>query len=129
MSYYTKKDVLDFIIVENNKANKNNSKPIMPVEKAENEINTEQDIVGFFWMNFNNTTKNMSLEGKIFCRVDHDLYTDDRFALDLYQAQKVGKTVTEVIKARAEEQEKAKKSIKEPENIIKQIKETIKKNN
>lgn len=47
------------------------------------------------------------MTAKVFYRIDQDLYTDDRFAVDLFQATQEGKTVSEVIKQRHQEHQQA----------------------
>jgi len=40
------------------------------------------------------------MNGKAFVRIDNNLYTDDRYALDSIQAQNENKTIAEIIKER-----------------------------
>jgi len=40
------------------------------------------------------------MNGKAFVRIDDDIYTDDRYALDSIQAQNENKTIAEIIKER-----------------------------
>ena len=56
------------------------------------------------------------MQGKVFIRIDFDLYTDDRFAVDQYQAFKNNITVSELIKKNKEEAQKDKEAIT-PEQI------------
>ena len=71
------------------------------------EASTEdQDLVGFFWLELSSSGDNgvgIKMEGKVFVRLEADMYTDDRFALDSYHAAKEGISVTEIIKKREEE--------------------------
>lgn len=125
MAYYNKKQVLEYAQSENKKAEERKLSPLTPIEQTISQLDKEDDVVGFFWVNITEGEK-MKLEGKTFIRVDFDIYCDDRFAIDLYQAQEEGKTVSDIIKARAEEERNAKESIEKPEEIEKRIKETIK---
>ena len=125
MSYYNKIGVLEYAKTENEKVEKRNLKPLTPIGQTINQLDTESEIVGFFWINITEGEK-MEMEGKSFLRIDFDLYTDDKFAIDLFQAQSDGKTVSEIIKERIGEQEKAESEIKDRTEIENKIKDTIK---
>ncbi len=113
MAYYSKKQVKDFIVETNNTIENKGHKSITPIEEATFKLGNEDDIVGFFWMNINQEDESakLKMEGKAFVRIDYDLYTDDRFALDLYQAQMDGDTVSNVIKNRNNEKDRAESKI------------------
>lgn len=116
MAYYNKEDVKKYIEDNNNKIENRGHKSVTPIEQSLMQLNNEEDIVGFFWMDINEEGGNgakVKMEGKTFVRIDFNLYTDDRFAIDLYQSQVEGITVTEVIKNRMIDQERAMKSVQE----------------
>lgn len=120
MAYYSKKQVRDFILETNNAIENKGHKSITPIEEATFKLDNEDDIVGFFWMNINqeNESAKLKMEGKAFVKIDYDLYTDDRFALDLYQAQIDGDTVSNVIKNRNNEKERAESKIANGKEIL-----------
>jgi hypothetical protein len=129
MAYYNKKEVREYIESESLKAEKSELKPLTPIEQPISQLEKEEDVVGYFWLNLKEEDKESSklkVEGKTFIRIDHDLYTDDRFAIDMFQAQSDGKTVSHVIKARQEEKEGAMKSVGDRKE---EIEETIKEKN
>ena len=122
MAYYSKEDVRNYINENNQKIENKGHKSITPIEQSTMQLENEEDIVGFFWVNIDETAEvegaKVKLSGKTFVRIDLNLYTDDRFAIDLYQSQIESVTVTQVIKNRAIDQERAKKSVSEnKENI------------
>jgi hypothetical protein len=116
MAYYNKEDVKKYINQNNEKIESKGHKSITPIEQSLTQINNEEDVVGFFWMDINEENGDgakVKMEGKTFIRIDLNLYTDDRFAIDLYQAQVETIPVSQVIKNRMTEQERAMKSVKE----------------
>lgn len=116
MAYYSKEDVKKYINENNEKIEKRGHKSITPIEQSLSQIDKEEDIVGFFWMDINEESgegAKIKMEGKTFVRIDLNLYTDDRFAIDLYQSQVESLTVSQVIKNRLLDQERAKKSVQE----------------
>jgi hypothetical protein len=125
MGYYNKKQVLEYAHAENKKVEERKLSPLTPIEQTISQISKEEEVVGFFWVNISEGEK-MKLEGKTFIRIDFDLYTDDRFAIDLYQAQEEGKTVSEIINQRTKEELETKELMESSERAEKQIKETIK---
>lgn len=122
MAYYSKDDVRNYINENNQKIENKGHKSITPIEQSTMQLENEEDIVGFFWVNIDEKAEmegaKVKLSGKTFVRIDFNLYTDDRFAIDLYQSQIEGVTVTQVIKNRSIDQERAKKTVSEnKENI------------
>jgi hypothetical protein len=116
MAYYKKKDVKKYINENNDKIENKGHKSIVSIEHSFMQLENEEDVVGFFWMDINEESEDgakVKMDGKTFLRIDFDLYTDDRFAIDLYQAQTEHKTVSEVIKEREIDKNRANKSIKE----------------
>ena len=116
MAYYNKEDVKKYIKENNDKIENKGHKSMTTIQQSMNQLENEEDIVGFFWMDINdqdNGETKVKMEGKTFIRIDYNLYTDDRFALDLYQSQAEQTTVSQVIKNRMLEQERAKKSVQQ----------------
>lgn len=132
MAYYNKNDVKNYIKENNEKIENKGHKSITPIEQSIMQLDNEEDIVGFFWMDINEEAgvdgAKVKLEGKTFVRIDLELYTDDRFAIDLYQSQTEGVTVSEIIKNRILDQERARKSVNEnKENLESEISKKISK--
>ena len=100
MAYFTKKEVLEYAEKENKKAEERNLKPLTPFAQTLEQLELNEEIVGFFWVNVTEG-ESMNLEGKTFVKIDNDIYTDDRFAIDLFQAQKEGILISDVIKSRS----------------------------
>lgn len=116
MAYYSKEDVKKYINENNDKIENRGHKSITPIEQSMMQLENEEDVVGFFWMDINEESANgtkVKMEGKTFIRIDLGLYTDDRFAIDLYQAQIESTTVSNIIKNRMAIQERAIGSVKE----------------
>ena len=95
MAYYNKNDILDMISKKHEANTEVGIKPITPVEHVKNQIETNTDIVMYFWVD-----KQFKAGSFTFFRVDADIYTDDRFAIDLYHASKRGKSVSDIIRER-----------------------------
>lgn len=119
MAYYNKKDIENYLRSELESLQEiEGAKLLTPVSQPLSELKNEKDLVGFCYIipqeqksskgdsqDFDQKLPNMTT--KVFVRIDHDLYTDDRYALDQYQAAQQGKTVSEIIKERHQEQQKA----------------------
>ena len=86
-------------------------------------------MVGFFWIDYKEEQEGekIKMEGKSWYRISHDLYTDDRFAIDLYQAMKAGLTVTDIIKKREIDKELAKQGIVDIDTLEQTVKENANK--
>lgn len=131
MAYYTKDDIKSFAINNLSALLQKGLKSITPKEELYANLENESDIVGFFWMDEPAEENGLPLmQGKVFIRVDFDLYTDDRFAVDQYQAFKENITVSELIKRNKEEAQKDRATITQEqiENVKKFFKENIKNN-
>jgi len=127
MAYYKKQEILDFVSNNIKEMESNGLKPLNPEEEVIKRVNDEEDLVGFFWISYikdENDGEKIKMEGKSWYRINHDLYTDDRFAIDLYQAMKAGLNVTDIIKKREAEKELAKQGIVD----VEALEETIEKN-
>ncbi len=117
--YYTKEKIIEYVKSENDKAKLKNIRTLTPIEQTLSELKKETDIVGFFWIDVDGDKAKM--EGRTFIRIDHDLYTDDRFAIDMYQAQKEGKTVSDIIKQRNKENKETQLKIENKKELEKTI--------
>lgn len=114
MAYFNKQDIIGFISSSCEKIKNDKHSPITDPQKSLKELTEEQDLVGFFWLELSSDGENgvgIKMEGKVFVRIDCDVYTDDRFALDSYHAAKEGVSVTDIIKKREEEKKNAKDKI------------------
>ena len=114
MAYYKKLDVVEFINSACERVKNENHTPMTDPQKALSELTEEQDLVGFFWLEMSSSGENgvgIKMEGKVFVKLNSEIYTDDRFALDSYHAAKEGVSVTDIIKKREEEKKNAKQQI------------------
>jgi hypothetical protein len=116
MSYYSKKEVIEYIETNNEAILSSGWKPLTPLEESLLKLTNNEDIVGFLWVELIKIEDGAhsirpKMQGKLFVKIDEDIYSDDRYAADEYQAKKEGKTVGQIIKERREETEKAKQGI------------------
>lgn len=114
MAYYTKEEVKKFIddsIVEIAAAG---LQALIPESEAYNQLKNEE-IVAFMWIDYKQgeieAVKDVKMKGKAFKKIAEDLYTDDRYALDLHQANMQEINVEDVVNGRKKEQKIAKKTI------------------
>lgn len=111
MAYYNKKDIEDYIKNELETLDGNpDARLIVPISQPLSQLANEEDLVGFCYTILEENSSGLKLptmKAKVFCRIDHDLYTDDRYAIDSYQAAQDGKSVVDVINARHQEQQQA----------------------
>ena len=125
MAYYTKKEISDLINNRHEENKKNNINSATPIERVKNQIETEEDFVFYMWFDDEERAGTLDEEIKAksfsFFRVDFDIYTDDRFAIDLYNACKNGKTVSDIIKEREELQKDVNKTKDEFTKSLKKI--------
>jgi len=114
MAYYNKQQISEFINSSCEEIKKEKHTPITDPQKAIDELTNEQDLVGFFWLELSSNGENgvgIKMEGKLFVRLNSEVYTDDRFAVDSYHAAKEGISVTDIIKKREKEKQEAKKEM------------------
>lgn len=131
MAYYKTQEILDYINESIKEIESKGLNPLNPVAEAVKRLNDEEDMVGFFWLNYvseESDGEKIKLDGKSWYRINHNLYTDDRFAIDLYQAMKAGINVTDVINKREQDKELAKQGIVDINFLERKIKENIKEN-
>lgn len=131
MAYYKKKDIIDYVSNKIYELNKKNIKPLNPESEVIKRLNDEEDLIGFFWIDYNKEVESgqrINMDGKSWYRINFDIYTDDRFAIDLYQAMKSDLTVSDIIKKREIEKEQSEKSLNNIVNIENKIEENLNKN-
>ena len=114
MAYYNKKEIVEYINSSCEIIKTEKHTPLNDPQVSIQELADEKDIVGFFWLEMSANGENgvgIKMEGKVFVRIDTDVYTDDRFALDSYHAAKEKVLVTDIIKKRAEEKTNSKNNL------------------
>ncbi len=127
MAYYKKQEILNYVSNAAKELESNGLKPLNPEEEVIKRVNDEEDLVGFFWISYekdDNDGEKIKMDGKSWYRINTDLYTDDRFAIDLYQAMKAGLNVTDIIHKRESEKELAKQGIVD----VNSLEQTVEKN-
>ena len=110
MPYYNKHDIENYVREELQAIDGDSSARVLtPLSQPLTQLKNEEDLVGFCYTTIieKDGQKLPKMNAKVFMRIDHDLYTDDRFAIDQFQATQAGKTVSEVIRKRHQEQQKA----------------------
>lgn len=110
MAYYNKEEITEFINSSCEKIKDEKHTPLTDPQEAIKSLTDEQDLVAFFWLEMKANGANgvgITMEGKVFVRLNSEIYTDDRFALDSYHAAKEGCSVTDIIQKRSEEQKNA----------------------
>lgn len=128
MAYYSKEEVMGYVNDNLQEIETRGLRPLNPKVEVEKRLNDEEELVAFFWLDYKeeeNEGEKVKMEGKCWYRVNHNLYTDDRFAIDLYQAMVAGITVTDVIQKREHEKELARQGIVDVTAIESKIKENI----
>lgn len=131
MAYFSRKNIIDYVNDNLHELESKNLKPLNTLDEVVKKLNDEDDMVGFFWIEYNdleNSGEKIKFQGKSFVRVDSDIYTDDRFAIDLYESTKMNVTVSDVIKKREEDKEIAKKGIINTQELEQRFKENTNKN-
>ena len=51
MAYYNKQEVLAYAETENKKVEERRLKPLTPIEQTISQLDAEEEVVGFFWIN------------------------------------------------------------------------------
>lgn len=130
MAYYKKQDIVNYINSSCEKIAAEKHTPVTDPQKALKELTDEQDLVGFFWLEVSAGGENnvgIDMKGTIFVRLNSEIYTDDRFAIDSYHAAKEKISVTDIITRREEEQKIAKQQINP--DVVEVLKNFLTKNN
>jgi len=130
MAYYTRKQVSEYIKDVLERAKSSEIKIMVDVEECAKKLGDEEDLIPMFWLELqpveNSENINVKMEGSVFVKIEFDLYCDDRYALDCYQASKEGVPVCEIVKKRNEETE-SRQNTSEQEKIdmANRLKESI----
>ena len=107
MAYYTKQQVSDYIKDVLQRAKNSEIKVMVNLEDCARNLGDEEDLIPMFWVEMQSVESsdniNIKMEGTVFVKIEFDLYCDDRYAIDCYQATKEGVPVYEIIKKRNEE--------------------------
>ena len=127
MPYYTKQEILDYVNENAEKIKSKNLQSLNTEPEVIKRLNDEEDMVGFFWIDYKEGEtdgEKIKMEGKSWYKIDTNIYTDDRFAIDLYQAMTHDITVSDVIRKRRQET----KFVKEGDIDIDRLEDRVKKN-
>ncbi len=130
MAYYNTQEILSYVSESVKEIEAKGLRTLNPEAEVIKRINDEEDMVGFFWLNYvkeENDGEKIKMEGKSWYRINHNLYTDDRFAIDLYQAMKAGINVTDVINKREQDKELARQGIVNIQDVENKLEENISK--
>lgn len=114
MAYYSKEQIVEYINVSCDKISKEKHAPVTDPQEALKKLADEQDLVGFFWLEMSTKGDNgvgIQMEGKVFVKLNSKIYSDDRFAIDSYQAAKEGISVTDLLEKRELEKNEAQKNL------------------
>ncbi len=117
--YYNKKQVQEYFqeqlqIIE---TDQEKHRLIGTPEELARQFLDDHDVLGIFWTTHED---DIVMHGKSFVQIEPDLYTDDRYALDVLVSVKEGKTVGDVVREREEKQNIAREAIEgnNPQNLI-----------
>jgi hypothetical protein len=105
MSYYNKEEIINYVSKKTKELTDKKIEPLNPESEVIKRLNDEEDLVGFFWIDYNKKVEDgqkIIMDGKTWFRISAQIYTDDRFAIDLYHAMKLGITVTDIIKKKGD---------------------------
>lgn len=131
MAYYSKQQVSNYIKEVLQRAKNSEIRVMVNLEECARKLGDEEELIPMFWVETQpvegSDNINIKMEGTVFVRIEFDLYCDDRYALDCYQAVKEGVPVYEIVKKRNEESAKA-RAISEEEQTEKanKLKESLK---
>ncbi len=118
MAYYTKIQVADFIKEVLERGTKSEIRLMSDPEQAAQSLGNEEDLVAIFWVEpkkVGDENIKLGMDGKVFVKIDYDLYSDDRHAIDCYQACKEGISVSDVVKKRELEKQAVKSNLSNDE--------------
>jgi len=124
MAYYSKNEIVEYFQENLSFIEKDQEthRLLSSSEELAQQFKDDKDILGMFWTTAKD--KGVEMNGKAFIKIESDLYTDDRYAIDCQLAVTEGVTVGNIIKNRQLEQEQAKKFIEEksPQELLKLLK-------
>jgi hypothetical protein len=133
MAYYTKQQVSDYIKDVLQRAKNSEIRVMVNLEECARKLGDEEDLLPMFWVEMQSIESsgnmNVKMEGSVFVKIEFDLYCDDRYAIDCYQATKEGVPVYEIVKKRNEETASV-RSISEEEKaeVANKLKDSLKTN-
>jgi hypothetical protein len=131
MAYYTKQQVSDYIKDVLQRAKNSEIRVMVNLEECARKLGDEEDLIPMFWVEMQSIESsgnmNVKMEGSVFVKIEFDLYCDDRYAIDCYQATKEGVPVYEIVKKRNEETARV-RSISEEEKaeVANKLKDSLK---
>ena len=131
MAYYTKQQVSDYIKDVLQRAKNSEIRVMVNLEECARKLGDEEDLIPMFWVEMQSIESsgnmNVKMEGSVFVKIEFDLYCDDRYAIDCYQATKEGVPVYEIVKKRDEETARV-RSISEEEKaeVANKLKDSLK---
>jgi hypothetical protein len=100
------------------------------LEECARKLGDEENLIPMFWVEVQSVQDsgnvNVKMEGTVFVKIEFDLYCDDRYALDCFQATQEGVPVYEIVKKR-NEQTASMKSVSEEEKteMANKLKESL----
>jgi hypothetical protein len=130
MAYYTKQQVSDYIKEVLQRAKNSEIKVMVNLEECARKLGDEENLIPMFWVEVQSVQDsgnvNVKMEGTVFVKIEFDLYCDDRYALDCFQATQEGVPVYEIVKKR-NEQTASMKSVSEEEKteMANKLKESL----
>ena len=120
MAYYTKQQVSDYIKDVLQRAKNSEIRVMVNLEECARKLGDEENLIPMFWVEVQSVQDsgnvNVKMEGTVFVKIEFDLYCDDRYALDCFQATQEGVPVYEIVKKR-NEQTASMKSVSEEEKV------------
>lgn len=130
MAYYTKQQVSDYIKDVLQRAKNSEIRVMVNLEECARKLGDEEDLIPMFWVEMQTMESgnmNVKMEGSVFVKIEFDLYCDDRYAIDCYQATREGVPVYEIVKKRSEEVASVKSiSEEEKEEMANKLKDSLK---
>ena len=130
MAYYTKQQVSDYIKDVLQRAKNSEIRVMVNLEECARKLGDEEDLIPMFWVEMQTVESgnmNVKMEGSVFVKIEFDLYCDDRYAIDCYQATREGVPVYEIVKKRNEEVASVKSiSEEEKEEMANKLKDSLK---
>ena len=101
MAYYSKQDIYDFMNSEKKRLNSIGLSFLNSEDEVKMNLENENNVVAVFWLETDGDK--ITMNGNSFFRIDHNLYTDDRFAIDSYIAMEKNIQVSDLIKSRIQD--------------------------
>ncbi len=123
MSYFSKQDIKDYLDLEKARLTAIGLTLLNSEDEIRMQLENEQELVTVYWLETEG--EKIQMNGKTFFRIDYNLYTDDRFAIDSFIAIKDNITISELINSRNRESKKLKQqNLENIEKIFNILKNT-----